>query len=94
MNRLFYIVLFIFSLLSIGLNAQEITRTTVIKGKRYTAHLDLSGFYMFDSKLDTILYIQTKDFANFEFSDFNKDGYEDIFFDWGGNVRWPDFYGQ
>ncbi|WP_235595679.1 hypothetical protein [Leptospira weilii] len=71
---------------SIGLNAQrQQIETITIKGENYTVRLDDSGFSVVNSKGNRILSLPLKDsegIKTFEFKDFNKDGYEDIFLEW------------
>lgn len=85
MSRIICIALtFVLVVLS-DLTAQDITRQAIIKGKRYTAHLQKLGFFLYDNRQDTILSVP-QSYANFDFEDFNSDGYEDIYLDWGGNI--------
>ncbi|WP_061218118.1 hypothetical protein [Leptospira weilii] len=71
---------------SIGLNAQrQQIETITIKGENYIVRLDDSGFSVVNSKGNRILSLPLKDsegIKTFEFKDFNKDGYEDIFLEW------------
>jgi hypothetical protein len=64
-------------------------QTATISGKRYRGQLDQWGFYVTKSKYDTVLNLEDSYF-DFQFKDFNKDGFKDIFLDWGGNI--PDRY--
>ena len=84
MKRLYYIFI-LTSFFSTTLFAQQI-QTTTIKGKRYVGHLDSRGFFVTGSKRDTILHLSADDYMSFKFKDFNKDGYNDVFLEWGGNI--------
>jgi hypothetical protein len=85
MSRLFYIVLLTALTFHIGAKSQQ-KKETLINGKHYKGLLDRWGFYLFGAKEDTILNLPGDDFVSFEFKDFNKDGYKDIFLEWGGNI--------
>ena len=84
MKRLYYIFILI-SFFSTKLFAQQI-QTTTIKGKRYDGHLGSRRFFVIGSKQDTILQLSAEDYMSFKFKDFNKDGYNDIFLEWTGNM--------
>jgi hypothetical protein len=74
-----------------GLRAQNI-KTTTIESKRYIGCLDQreQRFYVLKSNHDTVLNLSQADYFDFQFKDFNKDGYKDVYLDWGGNT--PDRY--
>src|SRR5690242_5236450 len=84
MNRIFFKVFFSILMLPFSLQAQQI-QSTVIKGTRYTGHLDIFGFYLIAKSNDTVLNLQ-ESFFEFKFKDFNNDGYKDLYLDWGGNI--------
>jgi len=63
--------------------------TTIIQSTKYTGLLNSKGFFLLNSKLDTVLK-HGGDYFDFIFRDFNKDGFKDIFLDHGGNT--PDRY--
>ncbi len=88
-NHLFYIVLVTALAFPISTKSQQ-SKTTVINAKLYTGLLDQWNFYLTGDKKDTILNLPAEDFVGFKFKDFNKDGYKDIFLEWGGNM--PDRY--
>jgi hypothetical protein len=89
MSRLIFIIFLTGLIFPAGLKAQQ-TKTALINGKRYIGHFDYSNFYVLNSKQDTILNFSNENLVGFEFKDFNKDGNQDIFLEWGGNM--PDRY--
>jgi hypothetical protein len=60
-------------------------KTEIIKGKKYTGSLDRFAFCLLNAKKDTLLYLP-EEYFTFDFRDFNKDGYKDVFLDLGGNT--------
>lgn len=84
MRHLYYILI-LTSLISTKLPAQQI-QTTTIRGKRYIGHFDSKEFFIIGSKQDSILQLPAEDYMGFKFKDFNKDGYNDVFLEWGGNI--------
>jgi hypothetical protein len=61
------------------------SQIVTIQGKKYTGFLTSNGFQLLNSKNQTYLTHQGSYFT-WELKDFNKDGYEDIFLDKGGNT--------
>jgi hypothetical protein len=90
MRYLITIVLYFLVGSSSFLYGQNKVEKTVIKGKVFTGQLNASGFYLTDSKKDTILKLTEDSYFSFEFRDFNSDGFKDIFLEWGGNT--PEIY--
>lgn len=65
-------------------------QTSTIQGEIYEGFLNPNGFYLLNSKNDTILK-KSGDYFAIEFKDFNEDGNNDIFLDKGGNMpEWFD----
>ncbi len=79
--------------LSMSLKAQ-IVKTSTVGGKRYSGYLSQQGFYLIKSRKDTVLQLKQAqaDYFDFHFKDFNKDGYEDIYLEWSGNI--PERYSR
>jgi hypothetical protein len=75
-------ILFLFSLLT---QAQQVTKTVTIDGKRLIAHHDQWDFWIVNAKKDTVVRLQPS-FMDFKFNDFNKDGYKDLMLDLAGNI--------
>jgi hypothetical protein len=85
MNRLLFTV-FILVLNNYNeLKAQNI-KTAIVGGKHFVGQLDQLSFYVIKSKRDTVLNLPQADYFDFKFKDFNKDGYKDIYLEWGGNT--------
>jgi hypothetical protein len=84
-NKLLYIIFIFFCASSFTANAQQID-SVMIKGRLYIGKMDTSGFFLLDQNADTILNLHLGDFFSFKFQDFNKDGYQDILFEWPGNT--------
>jgi hypothetical protein len=84
MSRLFYIALITCFTSPLLLKAQQV-QTTIIGGKHYIGQLDQFGFLLLTEKGDTVLSLPQKSYFAFKFKDFNRDGYSDIYLDWGGN---------
>src|SRR5688500_375935 len=91
-------ILFALFLWAISLNlfAQEDKNTNIdtttysykfetLLGKKRIGFLSRYGFYLFNSRNDTLLK-QPGDYSSWHFEDFDKDGYKDIFLDKGGNT--------
>jgi hypothetical protein len=89
MRLLVFIIFMIVQIFPLRLKAQQ-KKTALIYGSRYVGHFDYSHFYVLNSRQDTILNLPSEDFVGFEFKDFNKDGFKDIYLEWGGNM--PDRY--
>src|SRR5438309_11184964 len=89
MRPVVFIIFMIVQIFPLGLKAQQ-EKTALIYGSRYVGHFDYSHFYVLNSSQDTILNFPSEDFVGFEFKDFNKDGFKDIYLEWGGNM--PDRY--
>ncbi|HVY75299.1 MAG TPA: hypothetical protein VG890_10740, partial [Puia sp.] len=60
-------------------------QTVTIQGKKYCGFLTSGGFQLLDSKNEIYLKY-SGDYFTWDFKDFNKDGYEDIYLDKGGNT--------
>jgi hypothetical protein len=87
MRRFYFIVIFFFlSFLSLG---QNVTKTAMIDGRHFKAHLNPWDFSVINTKKDTGFRMEPS-FIDFKFTDFNNDGYKDILLDLGGNI--PDNY--
>lgn len=56
-----------------------------IQGKKYSGFLTPGGFQLLNSKNEIYLK-HSGDYFTWDFKDFNKDGYKDIFLDKGGNT--------
>ena len=60
-------------------------QTVTIQGKKYNGFLTPNGFQLLNSRNETYLK-HSGDYFTWEFKDFNKDGYKDIYLDKGGNT--------
>ena len=60
-------------------------QTVTIQGKKYNGFLTPDGFRLLNSK-NQIYLKHSGDYFTWEFKDFNKDGYRDIYLDKGGNT--------
>ena len=60
-------------------------QTVTIKGKKYNGFLTPDGFQLLNSKNEIYLR-HLGDYFTWEFKDFNKDGYKDIYLEKGGNT--------
>jgi hypothetical protein len=58
---------------------------TVIAGNAYSAFLNSGGFQLLNSKSQTIA-ARVERYSDLKFSDFNHDGFKDVFLDKGGNT--------
>ncbi|HRH50674.1 MAG TPA: hypothetical protein PLP23_18105 [Panacibacter sp.] len=65
-------------------------QTVIIEGKKFTGFLTSNGFQLLNSKNGTYLK-HSGEYFTWNFKDFNKDGYKDIYLDKGGNTpEWFD----
>jgi hypothetical protein len=56
-----------------------------LTGKKRIGFLNRHGFYLLNSRNDTLLK-QPGEYFSWHFEDFDKDGYKDIYLDKGGNI--------
>lgn len=82
MKVLFFVILVF--MISYCSSSQQ-TETLRIRNNWFKAHLDLSGFFLLNGKSDTVLKFGPNCFVNYQFKDFNKDGYKDLCLEWAGN---------
>jgi hypothetical protein len=61
------------------------SQSVTIQGRKYDGFLTPNGFQLLNSKNETYLK-HSGDYFTWEFKDFNKDGYKDIYLDKGGNT--------
>ena len=60
-------------------------QTVTIQSKKYNGFLTPNGFQLLGSKNETYLK-HAGDYFTWEFKDFNRDGYKDIYLDKGSNI--------
>jgi hypothetical protein len=86
MTRLFLLTLILVFTFTVNLHAQHLRKSAIINGNRYIGHLEFWGFFLLTQKGDTVLSLPQEEFFDFKFQDFNRDGYKDLYLDWGGNA--------
>jgi len=70
---------------SVGLTAQDQTEISAVNKRTYIGHLTSSHFIL-THKRDTVLSLSQDNYFAFKFSDFNEDGFKDIYLEWCGNM--------